>query len=187
MPSTSIPRIRDTRVLQSDLVSYKDVYSNEAIVKQGFAFVQTANHDKEEQVLQTIQAKRNLLAQEEVQLVKLRNGVIVQSSDHEDWENEEMLLAEEGVKLMAEKSNKELKRKDSEEEDVRPYEMAVIGMGKSVLSAKLKKAKMPSKVKALFVLGRPVLTVRRCLLCNFLGLDRRRAHQLLPARLDFQD
>lgn len=106
-----------------------------------------------------IQAKKRLLANENVQLVKLRNNVIVQSSDHEDWENEEFMMLEEGAKLIGEHINRTVKRKDSEEEDLRPYEMAIITTGKNALSTKLKKARMPGEVKSLYVLGMIRLTI----------------------------
>lgn len=134
------------------VVSFREIQSSQAIINQGFSYVKTLNSDKDEVVLQNIQNKRTLLAAEGVQLVKLRNGVIIQGADHEDWEEDNFMLQED----MAEANKavvKVVNRLETEEDDIKPYEMNVLSMGKSTLIERLKKGGMPLQIKILYILG----------------------------------
>lgn len=102
-------------------------------------------------VLQVLNAKKAALASEDVQLVKLRNGVIIQGADHEDWEDENYQLPED-VEGFAHEAAKVNQRHDTEE-DVRPFEMNMLLMGKSTMTERLKKAKMPIQIKTAYATG----------------------------------
>ena len=162
-----------------DLVSYRESQSNDDIVNQGFSYIKSINKDKDELVMQNIQAKKHMLEIEGVQLVKLRNGVIIQGADHEDWEDENFLLPEdaEGLNQEAAKVNQ---RQDTEE-DVKSYEMNLMSMGKSVMTERLKKGRIPIQVKMVYGIGK-LLSQRHHFLFSICHNHNCRANSLLSAR-----
>lgn len=103
-------------------------------------------------MLQNILAKRKAWQSEGVQLLKVRDGVIIQSADHEEWEDQNEDFAEELDNLnQGPAQNNQVV--ETEEEDVRPFELTIMSEGKSSMVSRLKRGSMPIELKALYGIG----------------------------------
>ena len=124
-------------------------------MKHGFSYVGQANNEKDDMVMQNLLAKKQLLAAENVQLVKLRNGIIIQSADHEEWDDENENFMEDLASAQNVVQAQEVKHLETEEAEVRPYELTILSEGKSAMIARLKKARIPVQIKVLYSIGKP--------------------------------
>lgn len=91
-------------------------------------------------------------ASEGVHLVKLRNGNIIQSADHEEWEDENEDFMEDIANVNVSQTQN-IKKLETEEEEVRPFELGLMSEGKSALTARLKNGSLPFEIKALYTIG----------------------------------